>query len=337
MAGTNIGIGGRAPDDERLRSPTGGVAERASRRFLIERILCPVDFSETSRAAVRYAIALAKCYGAEIRALHVVDVALAAGSAEVSWGYIRTARAEMRLELGNELREFIAEAEAAGVPTKIDVQEGFAVEQIILDQAAAARADVIVMGTRGLSGIKRLVVGSTAEKVLRAATCPVITVPPHAGRTPQSHRTPFARILCPVNFSDPSLSALELALSLAQEVNGRLTLLHALDQVLAAPMVGRIGLDEEMGHQFLELAREARHRLRRLIPDDAWAWCNPEETIVVADAPVRAILKAARDMSAELVVMSLRPRGGIDRILFGSTTQAVVRDATCPVLTVRQP
>jgi hypothetical protein len=80
-----------------------------------------------------------------------------------------------------------------------------------LDHAAASRADVIVMGTRGLSGIKRLVLGSTAEKVLQAATCPVLAVPPLAASTPPSHRTPFSRIVCPVNFSDSSVKALGLA------------------------------------------------------------------------------------------------------------------------------
>jgi hypothetical protein len=108
MSGTHIGIDRRAQHDERVRSQTGdGVAEPSAlgRRFLVERILCPIDFSETSRAAVRYAVALAKWYGAEIRALHAVDVALTAGSAELSWDYIRAARAEASVELRNRLRE----------------------------------------------------------------------------------------------------------------------------------------------------------------------------------------------------------------------------------------
>ena len=335
MSRMPIGIDRRAPDDERLRSHTEAVVfERTRRRFLVERILCPVDLSETSRTALRYAVALAKFYDAEIRALHVVDVALGAGSAAPALDYIRATRAEARVELRHGVREFLEPAEAAGVQTKIDIQEGFTVEQI-LEYAAASRAGMIVMGTRGFSGIKRLVLGSTAEKVLRNAWCPVLTVPPHAQRTPPSHRPLFSNMLCPVNFSDSSLRALGLALAVAQEVDGRLTLLHAIDQIMADPVAGRIGRDAEVGCQFLELERDARDRLRRIIPDDAWAWCNPEETIVIADTPVRAILRAAKDTGAELVVMSLRRRGGIDRMLFGSTTQDVIRGATCPVLTLR--
>jgi nucleotide-binding universal stress UspA family protein len=330
------GVNGRVDEDDRLRPAAGeDVSACASGRVVVDRIVCPVDFSETSRAALRYAVALAKCHEAEIHALHVVDVALTAGSAELSWDYIRAARAEARVELRGRLQEFLAPAEAVGVLAKADVHEGFAVEQI-LDYAATARADMIVMGTRGLSGIKRLVLGSTAEKVLRSAPCPVLTVPPHADRTPPSDHAFFSRILCPVNFSEPSLKAVRLALALAQEVNGRLILLHAVDQLGARPGLEYIGLDEQLGSQFLELERNARHRLRQLIPLDAWAWCHPEEAIVVAaETPVRAIVQAARNDQTELIVMSLRPRGGIDRILFGSTTQAVIREATCPVLTVR--
>jgi nucleotide-binding universal stress UspA family protein len=333
MSEEPIGIDGRALDYEPFRSRAADrLSEREGRGRPIERILCPIDFSETSRTALRHAIALAKWYEAEIRALHVMDMPPIAGPEAPAVNGI-SASADARVEVRHRLREFLEPVESAGVRATLSIRAGDTVEQIV-DQAAACRADLVVIGTRGLSGIRRLVLGSTAERVLRSAPCPILTVPPHASPTPSCHDVPFSRILCPVNFSELSLSAVGLALSLAQEVNGTLTLFHAVNPV--APSTGgeHIGLEEPSGYELRELEQDALGELRGLIPDEVRAWCNPEAT-VVADAPVRAILDAAKQLQTDLIVMSLRPRGGLDRMLFGSKTEAVAREATCPVLTIR--
>ncbi len=144
-------------------------------RCPVERILCPIDFSDTSRAALRYAATLARWYGAEIRALHVVGVPSASGDVELSRADARTARANARVHWRQRLREFLEPVEATGVRTKIDVQEGGTVDRIV-ECATTSGADLIVMGVHAGGGIGRRLFGSTTEAVVHAASCPVLTV-----------------------------------------------------------------------------------------------------------------------------------------------------------------
>jgi universal stress protein A len=141
----------------------------------------------------------------------------------------------------------------------------------------------------------------------------------------------FKRILCPVDFSSCSERALEYAVSLAQEADARITLLHVLDWPLEAP---RASAGFDIGDYREVLAAEARERLRVLVPDEARQWCEPAEE-VAAGKPYREILRAAREGASELIVMGVHGRGPLDLALFGSTTHHVVREASCPVLVVR--
>jgi nucleotide-binding universal stress UspA family protein len=334
MSSESFNFEARAVNHESFRSPAADrLSEQATRAFEIERILCPIDFSETSRTALGYAVALAKWHDAEIRAIHVVDVPPIAGPEAPTMNDIRAMSDEARAEAKHRLRGFLEPAESAGVRTMLEIRAGDTVEQIV-DLAAASDTDVIVIGTRGIGGVKRFVLGSTADKLVRVAPCPILTVPPHADPVPTWRHAPFTRILCPVSFSEPSLVAVELALSLAQEANGDVTLFHAVVQVGPVAGVEHVGLTEPLDDHRHDLERDAIDRLRRLIPDDVRAWCRPE-AVVVADLPVRAILDFAQRAGSDLIVMSLHPRGGFERWLLGSTTQSVAREAVCPVLTAR--
>jgi len=313
---------GRSSYDQWLQSQSGG-AFRGSRRLSVERILCPIDPSESSRVALRYAVTLAGAYGAELRALHVVDILSSTAATELPGNYVSVASADAREELKRSLEQFLGPVAIPGVSIHVELREGSAVGEILHE--ASSRADIVVMGTRGLTGIRRLVLGSTTESVLRSATCPVLTVPPHADAAPPANAAPFSRVLCPIDFSGPSLEALDLALALAQEFNGSLTLLYVLDP----------DSHDNGGRRLFELEREMRHLLRQLTPDDARKWCDPEEIILVGDDPVRAIVKVARDAESQLIVMGIRDRTALDRVLFASTTEGVVREARCPVLTIR--
>jgi universal stress protein A len=174
------------------------------------------------------------------------------------------------------------------------------------------------------------VLGSVAEKVLRKATCPVMTVPP-LDRT--TSRLPFKRLLCPVDFSDSSLAALEFAFSMAKEADAQLTLLHVFERSAEdEPLTDRpINVPEY--RPMVETDFTAR--LHALVPDSARTWCRPE-VHTAHGKPYQQILSASADGAADLIVMGVHGRSPLDLMLFGSTTNQVVRRATCPILTVRR-
>jgi nucleotide-binding universal stress UspA family protein len=201
---------------------------------------------------------------------------------------------------------------------------------VILDYAAQIEADLVVIGTHGRTGFERLMLGSVTEKVVRKARCPVLTVP--RGAELAAGQPVFRRVLCGVDFSDASDRALEYALSLAEEANGTLTLVHVLEWLGEPSLLGPSPFDLQAYRR--ALTSEAQRLLESRVPADARDWC--QATAVVREGkPYQELLRAATDTGADLLVLGVHGRGVIDRMLFGSTLQQVVRQAACPVLTVR--
>ena len=299
----------------------------------IRRILCPVDFSDYSRRALDHAIAIARWYESTVTALHVFSPALVApyGPGPVIFEPIVLIPAD-RAQLLADTKAFIEAEAAPGVAIEAVIREGNTAAEI-LDQATKMSADLLVIGTHGRSGFERLLLGSVTEKVLRKARCPVLTVPRRLPDAVPSGPVLFKRILCAVDFSQSSMHALKYALSLAQEADGCLTVVH----VLAAEFVGQVGLGEE--HVSLAALQrqheeEARKLLGKAVPDSTAAYCKAD-TMLLRGKPWREILRIASDRQAELIVMGVQGRGAADLMFFGSTTHHVVREATCPVLTLR--
>lgn len=295
----------------------------------IQRILCPIDFSEFSAHAIEQAMALARWYRAGVTLLYVAWIELPGATFGAGPGPLALASAEVA-RLDGEIRAFARSWLEEGVPLEVHVRPGAAAPQV-LAEAHAMTADLIVIGTHGRSGFERLMLGSTADKVLRKASCPVMTVPRrlHGGSAP---RVLFKRIVCATDFSTGSEAALAYALSLAQEADARLTVLHVLEW----PEVP--AQDEPFGPTLIA-AREQwqaqlRGRLHEAIPPDARTWCDPEE-VVVPGTPYKEILRVGTQSGADLIVMGVQGRGALDLGLFGSTTSEVLRRAACPVLTVR--
>jgi nucleotide-binding universal stress UspA family protein len=270
----------------------------------INRILCPVDLSEMSAHAVDLAIVVAGYYNARLTALHVVS------PTEPS---VDEAALEDRRQ---ETVSFVSRAAAPRIDVDVMVDVGQPARGI-LDRAASLPADLIVMGTHGRSGFEHLVLGSVAEKVLRQAACPVLTVPPGAVTTRAT--LPLARLLCAVDFSDGSESALRAALSLSEQSGAHLTLLHVLGLALA---------------EFRRYTEDsARHRLESLVPKSAPL--SRVATRLVSGKPYARILDVAAEEGSDLIILGVRGRQPLDLALFGSTANHVVRRATCAVLTTR--
>jgi nucleotide-binding universal stress UspA family protein len=296
----------------------------------IREILCPIDFSEASRHSLEHAVVIAKWYSSRIAALHVLHVPLfpqppifgAAFAAEP------TPAVSNYQEWREELRAWLEPAHQAGIKTEVRVDEGNTARRI-LEHARSHPADLIVMGTHGLGGFERFMLGSVTEKVLRKATCPVMTVPPAVETTA---KVPYMRLLCPVDFSESSLAALRLAFSLAKEADARLTILHIFDW----PPDDELLVERFDAPEFRRVVEEqARGRLEALVTDDVRVWCKPS-TKVAYGKPYREILDVAEKEKTDLIVIGVRGRNPLDLTLFGSTANHVVRRALCPVLTLRQ-
>ena len=300
----------------------------------LARILCPTDASEVSRHAREYAIALARWYGGEITGLTVLPgVPPAAALPEFAPSLVMAeGAAGGGMERAREaLRGFLAPVGKAGIVTHALVEEGNPADHIL---AAAERmpADLIVMGTHGLRGFERWLLGSVTERVLRRATCPVLTVPRQAiARAPEA-QVLLERLLCPVDFSPASMRALDYALSLAREAHAHLTVLYVLENVFGPISAGDVTFDAAAYMRFM--MEDATARLRAAISTDARSWCDIQEKVVAGDA-YREILRVAKEDDTHMIVMGVHGRNAIDLMFFGSTTNHVVRDAACPVLSLR--
>jgi nucleotide-binding universal stress UspA family protein len=295
----------------------------------IDRILCPVDLSDVSRLAADHAVLLARWYQASITALHVCSPVLISVSDFAPAGSLHPP-ALSRDEI-TKAREQVSVFFAAAGPGVVDVvvEDGRPANRI-LECARSLPADLIVIGTHGIGGFQHLLLGSVTEKVVRQATCPVLTVPPRAHTTSS---LPFKRVLCPIDFSDSSLAALELAFSLAQESDADLQILHVCEWTTDdEPLTTRpIAIPEY--RQLVE--RDIVERLEGLVPDSTRDACRPMTRVGHGKA-YREILGVATEESADLIVMGVHGRNALDLMLFGSTTNQVVRRAACPVLTLRR-
>jgi len=298
----------------------------------IARILCPVDFSDASQHAVEHALALARWVNASVAALHVCNPLLMPVPT-LPPPIDRVPDAELQ-----RVRQLTAERFKAAGGDDVDVLVDIGQPALcILERAAELPADLIVMGTHGASGFEHLVLGSVTEKVLRKANCPVLTVPPRA-RTTSS--LPFRHLLCAIDFSDWSVAALELACSLARPSRSVLTLLHVIEWPWEEPPPPALEeLPREQAAALAEYRRyletSAKLRLDTLGGQVGAGVCPPRSRVAHGKAYVE-ILRTAASTGADLIVMGVRGRRATDVMLFGSTTNQVVRRASCPVLTLRK-
>jgi nucleotide-binding universal stress UspA family protein len=291
---------------------------------MIKNILCPVDRSPSSLQAFGYAIALARWQGARLHLLEVIESAASPGGS-VSLNHAGLLN-EARAALAGDLRQMLVSRRASDVKVEIVMRAGNVVREI-LAQVRASRADLVVIGSHGRSGVQRLVLGSVAEKVLRQATCPVLTVRRGVTRTRRS-RSPFKTILCPTDFSAAGNNAVAYAKRLAREADAQLIVMSAVEwPVGAAVTFGPVAELQE------GLEEDARKALRRLLPRP-----GPDRpaaiAFVVQGKASAAIVKLARARSVDLIIMGVSGRGALDVVLLGSTTHHVIRHGTWPVLTV---
>jgi nucleotide-binding universal stress UspA family protein len=285
----------------------------------IKNILFPTDFSSVGDAATLYATELAKRFGAQVWVLHVRPPVINPMTYPATWAALEEAAEEE----ADAQRELLRKS-FSGIKPKIMIEEGDFWQN--LDSVIKKHhIDLIVLGTHGRSGAAKFLLGSKAEEIFRRSPCAVLTI------GPQSHANPprggeFTEIVYATDFTAESLNAAAYAISLAEEFQARLTLLH----VITAQKPGDLILPGE-------LVASSEHRLHEIFPAEAEPWCVPQ--FVVEQGPAaEKILEVAERRKADLIVLGVRrPSGfpGAATHLPIATAHKVVTQATCPVLTVR--
>jgi nucleotide-binding universal stress UspA family protein len=302
-------------------------------RMKTEQILCPTDYSDFSERALAQALRLARWFDASVTVVHVVAPTPWLGSPDSG---VITIPADLlrvqRQEEAETLERFVAPYRDEGVAIYtrlVDGDPSRAIQAAVLELSA----DLMVIGTHGRGGFEHLLLGSVTEKVLRRATCPVLTVGRAGAAAPAGPL--FRRILCALDLTEGSERTLEVALSLAEETMSRVTLLHVLEGVPGWAGPPRYRALPQVVRVRRELFEAAENRLRSSVSEEDRAFCSVTER-VEEGVPWREVLRVADACDAEVIVMGAHSRGALDQALFGSTANHVVREARCPVLVVRE-
>ena len=288
----------------------------------ITHVLCPVDFSEISRRALDHATALAQWYEARLTVLNVFPVMPVMDVPPL------VLDDKMREELTGELRRFTAMVPST-VPLELRVEHAESIPEAIRHYASSGDVDLLVMGTHGRSGFKRVLLGSVTERVIRQALSPTLVVPARAHDVAPAGPVHFRKVLCPVDFSEHSLRAVEYAVNLAEETDAELQLLHV---VALSPEITE--LESSFEHVRGQVEADRLRRLNALMPSAAPTYCTIQTAVRYGSAH-RQILKAAGEQPSDLIVMGAQGRSALDTVIFGSNTARVARGACCPVLVVR--
>lgn len=317
-----IGENSRATGSATSRTPG---KTKWQQRF--KSIVVPVDFSETSIKALDYAVALAKEFDARIHLVHVLEFPAIFNNAS-NPSYVLWNKEAKRLAT-ERLAELIGAKVNKSIQADYEVRFGRAF-QTIDDAAREQKADLIVIGTHGFTGLKHLLLGSTAERVLRHAPCSVLTVCSQHSRSAKSVVHP-KKIFVPTDFSEPGDAALQAALSLAQQYPARLHLLHVV------PVHYAVGDYDQIDFQMLETEeKEVAEKELSALSKALAAKKIAVKAEIRHGRPATEITNAAEELDADLIVISTHGRTGWQRAFLGSTTEEVVRHSSLPVLVVRE-
>jgi nucleotide-binding universal stress UspA family protein len=290
-------------------------------------IVCALDYSEGSEAALVRAADLSERLHAQLHLLHAQPIF------QAEYGSAPQPEEPEEVAL-DRLRAFAVPALGGAdafdeLGPTIAIRQGEHAADIIVAYASEAAADLLVIGTHGRRGVRHLIVGSVAEETVRRAPCPVLTVPNAAWRTAPS---PSAPVLVPVDFSDSSRTALTYAKVFAVRFDAPVELVHVLGDAGPYPdfySEGGLMPVEEM----VVLAKQAETYLRDF--DDEVGGAPARQFHVRTGAPHREIAALAEEDDCGLIVMATHGLTGLKHALLGSVTERTLRRVACPLLSIR--
>ncbi|MBM3289336.1 MAG: universal stress protein [Candidatus Hydrogenedentes bacterium] len=301
--------------------------------FRSSNILVPTDFSTYANYALKYAVAMAKQFGATLHFAHVLDRAALAGvRGNEMWLGESESHAvieSMREHAASRMAHLKQIADDEGIASEEHVVLGGPTQEI-LRLAESTNSTLIVLATHGRSGFEHLVFGSVAEKIVRQSPVPVLSVkhPEHEFVKEYDLSIAIKRILFPTDFSPFSDKGLPFAQALAKEFGATLAIFHATE----VPVV----LPEVLPDSAVQLGPQLEDESRQLVQNMCAAIHGVKvEGEVRVGTPHREISAYAAETGVDLIVIPTHGRSGLGHALFGSVSEKVVRVARCPVLTIR--
>ena len=282
----------------------------------IRNVLAPTDLGESGVAALKYARLFVDRTKAKLTALYCDPVIYPIDAVGPSSAMLFVPTPEQEEKMREDLRKHV-DPVMEGRPYEAIVNIGAPVP-VILRTSYEMNADLIVMGTHARHGWRRALLGSVSEGVLHGSRCPVLIVGAHKvpGHDP---RVAIHRILCPTNFTDVARDALRYAAKLAAALNAELIVVHVMEQ----------GEHEDVANNAERLREWAG-------PDVIGAYAYRE--LVVRGGAAERVLDCVDDVAADLLVIGAQHRLFRDSSVIGTTTERLIRFATCPVLAIaREP
>ncbi|MGB9475530.1 MAG: universal stress protein [Candidatus Udaeobacter sp.] len=302
------------------------------KKLSIGNILVPIDFSKMSIQAIETAKGLAQPFGATIHLVHVHHWQYSADfvGPVISSGFLPASFEEHRNKHLAEEFKTIASKARLSPRDKTHLRTGASAFQEICTLARQIPADLIVMPTHGYTGIKHVFLGSTTERVVQHAPCPVFVVR-QLGKRPAEEKFRYKKVLVPVDFSDCSQKALQYAIGFANEFGAEIVLLHAtyLGYIYSAEGTA---LYDIPGLQ-KAARKEAEHQMQTLVRAAKFGQVK-FETVFTEASPVLDICAFAKHHDVDLIITSTHGVTGFEHVLIGSIAEKVVRHAPCSVLVV---
>jgi len=296
-------------------------------RMQFKSIICATDFSDFSNRTISYGVKLAKEFESKLYVCHVIDLSSVAIYGEFQLDPVGLQNRIMK-DANEQLEELIGKQQVEWEPL---ITVGHTADEIC--RLTEERGiDLVITATRGRSGLKRLILGSVTERLMRTLVCPLLVVhsPKSDSTSPEDKEVDITKILVGCDFSPDSDLAFRYGLSLAQEFQSKLYLAH----VVEAPASGDSPKETSPAREIQqEINERITKKLLDMVPEEASNWCTPE-TSVLEGRPDEEIVKYADQHHVSMIVLGARGHGLVKSLLLGSTTDRVTRRAPCPVLSV---
>lgn len=298
-------------------------------RVKFEKILCATDLSEFSNFTLPYGIAMAEEFGARLYVCHVVEMHAAGLYAEAHLDP-KELHDRHAQRIHEQVDQLIGRRHVQWEPL---IGSGYPPGEIARF-AEKHQVDLVISATHGRSGIKRLILGSVTERLMRILPCPLLVVISQEKDAERPADRPFRldRIMVGCDFSRDSSLAFQYALSFAQEFQSDLHLVHVVEP--SAYIDSQQDGFLKQTKSDTQIADRLEARLLHMIPEEAENWCIPM-TAVLGGQPYEQLARYAKTHQIDMIFLGVRGRGLIETYLIGSTTDRVVRKAPCPVLSVR--
>jgi nucleotide-binding universal stress UspA family protein len=297
-------------------------------RVQMKNILCATDFSNFSNLTIPYGVALAREFNAKLYICHVIDFSSIAIYGEFQLNPVDQQN-RIKKQAAEQLDQLIGEQPVKWEPLITAGHIADEVSRLVEEK----EIDLVIAATRGRSGLKRLILGSVTERLMRVLSCPLLVVhsPEHEFVNPINQKIRLKKILVGCDFSPDSDLAFQHALSLAQEFEASLHLAHVIEPSVYKDLSKP---DNTLGEEIQQgLHDRLTKKLIAMVPEEARNWCTPA-TCILEGQPYEELGRYAKAEDMDMIVLGVRGHGLVKTLFLGSTTDRVIRQAPCPVLSV---